>query len=284
MATPDARRAEPVETEASLRADLAGQIAGAQAQLETNIEELRRAALAGGDSAALSQAEGQLQRLGGLQRRLEHAGPGALAAIRAEVVASVAASQATAQLVRSSTSAAQAAEMALHAASAAAHRTVSSLAHAMFEEKKYDALLQFDTDAEKDAYAKRAAERQRYIEEQLALGTPQGNLNAARVMSDQLKDAGAHGASEHPDYANDVDKLARARADLEHAMQTSTRQQAANDQRAIEAAETIAPAKSPELDAITAQLRAAGIVSTPPATEGHGVTVQVAANGAPQRG
>lgn len=258
---------------------MAGQVSSAQAQLEAIIEDLRRAALAGGDTAALSQAEGQLQRLGGLQRRLESAGPGALAALRAEVSASVAATQATTETARASTATAQTAEAALHAASEAAHRTVSDLADEVFGKRKYDDLLRFASPEDEAEYRKREADRKRYIEDQLALGTPQGNLNAARAMQAQLNDAGAHGADAHPDFANDKAKLAHTEDGLLSAMEAASPQQAAVEAKGFASLEARAavPA-SPELDIVAAQLRAAGVVGTPASAKGHGVT-QIADSG-----
>lgn len=278
-----ARRAASVEPEASLRADLVAQVAGAQAQIESDIEQLRRAAAVGGDTAALAQAEGQLQGLGNLQRRIEQAGPGALAAIRAEVVAFVAASQVTAQLLRTATATAQAAEVALHAASEAAHRTVSDLADEVFGKKKYDAYLHFASTEEEEAYRKRSEDRERYIKDQLALGTPEGNLNAARAMQAQLKDAGAHGADAHPDYGSDLTKVDSSIAKLENAMAVNHPKTQEVEARALAIEEKPAASTSVELDAVAAQLRAAGVIGTPASTKGHGVTLQVADAGK-QRG
>lgn len=270
-----ARRAASVEPEASLRADLVAQVAGAQAQIESDIEQLRRAAAVGGDTAALAQAEGQLQGLSNLQRRIEHAGPGALAAIRAEVVAFVAASQVTAQLVRTATATAQTAEVALHAASAAAHRTVSELADDVFGKKKYDAYLHFASTEDEEAYRKRTEDRERYIKDQLALGTPEGNLNAARAMQAQLKDAGAHGADAHPDFVDDTKRLSRDADALAKSIEVASPQAQKIEDRALDVAERAPTSTSPDLDTIAAQLRSAGVVSTPASTHGHGVTVSL---------
>lgn len=251
--------------------------------MESDIEQMRRAAAVGGDTAALAQAEGQLQGLSNLQRRIEHAGPGALAAIRAEVVAFVAASQATAQLVRTATATAQTAEVALHAASTAAHRTVSELADDVFGKKKYDAYLHFASTEDEEAYRKRTEDRERYIKDQLALGTPEGNLNAARAMQAQLKDAGAHGADAHPDFADDRNRLMRDTEVLAKGIAAASPQVQKAEDRALESAERAPASPSPGLDAIAAQLRAAGVVNTPASTQGHGVTASLPESSTVQR-
>lgn len=254
------------------------QVASTQAQIESDIEQLRRAAAVGGDAAALAQAEGQLQGLSNLQRRIEHAGPGALAAIRAEVVAFVAASQVTAQLLRTATATAQAAEVALHAASEADHRTVSDLADDVFGKKKYDAYLRFSSTEDEEAYRARSDDRERYIRDQLALGTPEGNLNAARAMREQLKDAGAHGADAHPDFAGDTAKNDLAFQQLATAMQAVSPKRDEIERGAITSTETAATLPS-DLDAVAAQLRAAGVVGAAPSAKGHGVPLQLVDNG-----
>lgn len=275
-----ARQVKPDEPDTSIRAELSGQIASAQAQLEGLIAELQRAALSGGDTASLAQAEGQIRRLENLQRRLEHAGPDALATIRNEVAASIAATELTTRAAATSSATAQNAEIALHAASAAAHRTVSDLADEVFGKKKYDAYLQFASAEDEEAYRKRTEDRERYIKDQLALGTSQGNLNAAHAMQDQLKDAKAHGADAHPDFANDQGKLALVEDKLLSAMAAASPKQAETESKGFASLESRADAPaSPELDMVAAQLRAAGVVGTPASTKGHGAPVQIVDGG-----
>lgn len=240
--------------------------------------------MAGGDAGALSQAEGQLQRLSGLQQRLEHAGPGALAAIRAEVVASVAASQASSQLARTSAAMAQAAEVALHTASAAAHREVSALAHDFYDKKIFDPYLRFSSEEDEQAYRKREAEREQYIRDQLAKGTPDGNLNAARVMKEQMGDAGAHGADASPDFQNRLDALNAADNNLSAAIAAEkVGAPAKQASEVVDPLDDIAPQLDETSKKALAQFRAVGIVVSETSHAAHGVTTSARVDGAPSR-
>lgn len=250
-------------------------MSGAQAQLEANIEDLRRAAVAGGDAAALAQAEGQLAGLGKLQRRLEQAGPGALAAIRAEVVAFVAASQATASLVRTSAATAQSTEAALHLAQTEARRTVADFTRDFYERKVFDGDLKFASAEDERAYREREEKFRREIEKARAEGTPEGDLRALRLAREQLHDAGAHGADRNPDYAP-MDKRMEAAEQKLATQVASTRGQAAQPEPAVDPLDAIAPSRSVP-PGIIANLRAAGVTIPPAETEGHGVTASAAA-------
>jgi hypothetical protein len=246
------------------------QVSGAQAQLEANIEDLRRAAVAGGDAASLAQAEGQLAGLGKLQRRLEQAGPGALAAIRAEVVAFVAASQATASLVRTSAATAQSTEAALHVAQAEARRTVADFTRDFYERKVFDGDLKFASAEDERAYREREEKFRREIEKARAEGTPEGDLRALQLAKAQLLDAGAHGADQNPAYAPMLSGITTASRDLEAAIPTK---QAASR---IEVA-TAAPAESApvELPAdVLAAFRANSLTTSEPVDIAHGVTAR----------
>lgn len=165
-----------------------------------------------------------------------------------------------------------------HAASEAAHRTVSDLADDVFGKKKYDAYLRFSSTEDEEAYRARSDDRERYIRDQLALGTPEGNLNAARAMREQLKDAGAHGADAHPDFAGDTAKNDLAFQQLATAMQAVSPKRDEIERGAITSTETAAALPS-DLDAVAAQLRAAGVVGAAPSAKGHGVPLQLADGG-----
>jgi hypothetical protein len=258
------------------------QIAGAQAALESNIEELRRAVVAGGHGAP-GQAEAQLQGLSKLQHRVVHAQGGSLASIRAEVIASIAATQAFVQQARTASSTAEAVEVALHAASAAAHREVTDLAHDFYDKKIFDPYLRFTSDEDEKAYREREGERQRYIADELTKGTPEGNLNATQAMMDQMKDAKAHGADASPEFERRNAALESADAQLRGALQTRdgvVEKQRADTAEPKKATATIDPldAIAPTLDEGSKQaierMRAAGIVVAEVSQAEHGVTSQ----------
>ena len=230
--------------------------------------------MAGGDAAALGQAEGLLQNLNGLQRRLEHAGPGALAAIRAEVTAAVTSSQASAQLARTSAAMAQAAEVALHAASAAAHQRVEDFTRDFYEHKIFDPYLRFDSGKDEAEYRHREAERLRQIEAAKAENTPDGNLRALRLAKEQLLDAGAHGADKSADYRPLLDGL-NADADRLAATMRVARGPATNE---VDAALADAPAptrRDTDPLAAASRLLASGVVVAD-AGAGHGVADRTA--------
>lgn len=249
----------------TIRAVLLEQIAGAQQALEAQLEILRHAATVGGDTASLAMAQNQLSRLGGLHQRIEQMHGGGLAAIRAEVMATVAASQTMSQQARISTVSAQAAEAALHAASEQARREVTDLSGDLFERKIFDPYLRFASSAEEEAYREREAERQRYIEDQLSRGTPEGNLNAAAATVAQVRDAGAHGADQSPAYRSTLGRATRSYEDLRAATVAAGRSTEEAD-RQFQASQPV-PA---EPDAFAA-LRAAGVVFADQSAEGHGI-------------
>lgn len=191
------RQALPAETEASLRAELIDRIVGAQGEIEAHIAGLHRA----GDGAALAAAGNQLQGLSQLQNRIARADGAGLASIRAEVTAFVAAAQVIANQAMASAATTQTAEAALHLASEAARREVTSFVEAFYEKRIFDPFLRFASAEDEEAYREREERRKHDIKEALGLGTPAGTLKANRLSREQMLDAGAHGADASPDYA-----------------------------------------------------------------------------------
>ncbi|MFT4251424.1 MAG: hypothetical protein QM608_02955 [Caulobacter sp.] len=267
-----ARQAQPVEPDTSIRAELAGQIASAQAQLEAHIEELRSAASASGDAGALVQAEGQLGRLGNLAKRLEQAGPGALSALKAEVLAASVAAQTVAQQTRTAAAAGQASEVALHAAQADAHRVVDDFTHDFYDRKIFDKDLRFTSDEDERAYREREEARRREIEKAQALGTPEGELRALQLAKEQLLNAGAHGADKNPDFQKQLDQITAAQNGLEAILGPKTAQKAAATV-SPDPLDAVVPTLDSGVQASLAEFRAAGIVATEVATATHGVTI-----------
>jgi len=254
----------------SLRAELVEQIAGAQGELESNIEVLRQAAVAGGDAGALGQAEAQLHALTRLQHKISRADPATLAAIRAEVVASVAASVALTQTARTSAASAQTAEVALHAAQTEARRAVTDFTHDFYERKIFDPYLEFSSEEEKRAYREREEQRRREIEKAHAEGTPDGDLRAANLAIAQLEDAGAHGADQSPDYNTGLAGLKTARDSL--AARIGEQMTPTKATAAIAKGQSAPAENSLELDPeLLASLRATGVTVADTTTQGHGV-------------
>lgn len=255
--------------EASLRAELVEQVAGAQGELESNIEVLRRAALAGGDAGALGQAEAQMQALTRLQHRIGRADPSTLTAMRAEVVASVAASVALTQAARTSVANVQTAEVALHAAQAEARRTVADFTHDFYERKIFDPYLKFASAEDERAYREREESYRREIEKAQAQGTPEGDLRALQLTKAQLLDAGAHGADRNPAYEPLLRNVNAAESALQRFVPPAqAKAEAAKQQRNLDA---LIPDASID-PALIAQFQGAGIIASDAGATGHGVT------------
>lgn len=172
-----------------------------------------------GDAGATGQISAQQQVLSGLLQRLHQASGAALTGLRAEAGAMVAATQAIAQQTRQSGQSAHAADMQLHKAEAHARQVTEEAARDLFERRIFDPYLRFGSAEEEAAYRKREAEREAAITKALDEGTPEGTLRANRLAIDQMKDAGAHGAAQSPEYAPMLDKLKRSGAGLEQALE-----------------------------------------------------------------
>ena len=195
-----------------MRAELLGQIVGAQFELERAIAGLTRS------GASAGPAQNQLQVLATLQRQIGDAGGPALASLRAEIATTVAESRA---IIQQSTNAARGAEAAeietLATASAAARATAQAFMHDFYERKIFDSYLRFSSVEDEAEYRKREDAYRRAIDAALAKGTPEGDAEAMRLSKAQLADAGAHGADRSPEFATrwqqmDQQETALARA------------------------------------------------------------------------
>jgi len=193
--TVDPAPAAPADN--ALRAELIGQIANAQFDLD--------AAASQGDSAVLASADAQRQELAALLRAIAATGPAGLAAIRAAVAATATTSATIVQQARASASAADAAELA--ESRIASRATVQALVSDLH---RFDPYLQFASEQDETEYRHREAERRAYIEHQHAKATPEGDLNAAGAAVGQMVDAKAHGADQSPEFGQRWNRLAAA--------------------------------------------------------------------------
>lgn len=269
----------PDAAEASLRENLAARLSAAQDAIEALVHQLRDAASHGGGSEFLVRAEAQRQALGHLQNRISHAGPAELAALRAEIIASVAASQATLpQTSATAALSARAAEAALHAASEKAHQTVLGFLDDYYEKKLLEPYLRFDSAEDEAAYRKREAERREAIEKALAEGTPEGRLRALELSKEQLRDAGDHGADQSPDFAPMADRLEADRQALKAAIATAPKREteAPKADAAVDPLDAIAPNKDRQPVA-TPNLRALGVSVSETDTQAHGLSAALVA-------
>ena len=216
-----------------------------------------------------------------LQKRVDRASPASLAAIRAEVVASVAATQSFVQQIQGAGSAVTAEKAALQQASEAARGSVTDFIHDYYDQKKFDRYLQFASVDDEQEYRRREEERKRAIDKALAEHTPEGNLQANKLAIDQLKDAGAHGADKSPDYKPTLDRLDHDEHDLSKAIADARDKGTANSAANAldsDAAQAKAPADvSPE---VIAQLRAAQASAASVASDSGSAPAPAASGGA----
>jgi hypothetical protein len=197
-----------VDPEASLRAELNGAIAAAQIDIANAISELARS---GGDNAALTY---QRQALLQLHRTVGSASLGGLLALRGEVANSANSATTLAnQAIGSATN--TAAAQANLSPSERARANIQALNRDLFENRRLDPYLQFNSPEDEEAYRKRERERKEEIDRAMALGTPEGIRRATELTKDQLRDAGAHGADRSPDYAGMVQRADAAMVDLQ---------------------------------------------------------------------
>jgi len=162
------------------------------------------------------------------------------------------------------------------AASQAARSAVTSFTKDFYEKKIFDPYLRFASAEDEERYRREEAQRKEEIEKALALHTPAGDLRANTLALEQLKDAGAHGASASPDYAPTLEGLTKTKEELQRAVDTQ-RSTAKAEERVADAtspqrASPAAPELSPD---VLAAFRRVSTADT--AQAGHGLDGRVAA-------
>lgn len=263
-------RTQDDDRTASIRPLLAAELESAQAALEAQIEQLRHAAIATGDSGSVAAAEGQLHRLAALGRKVERASPESLRAMQAEVAAVVATAQLAAQQGKVASTSAHMAHAALHSAQAHAHKVTGDFLHDFYERRIFDPYLTFSSPEEEQAYRQREEARQRAIEAARALGTPEGELRALQLAKEQLLDAGRYGADRSPDYEPMLGRIDDALTPLGQAISSPPE---ANREAHSAFDSTEAALVSPELIAV---LRATGAGIADQNQTGHGISLNAA--------
>lgn len=198
------QRAKTADPEGTLRAELLGRLIAAQASLEAVLEDLRRA---GGDAdpVVAQRCADQLATVQSMRDGIASATPAALIAMKAGVGACVTSSQTVVQNTRAATATADAALLA--ATGAAARNEVESLSADLFDRRIFDRYLQFKSREDEEQYRKREEETRRYVAQQLAAKTPEGDLNAGGAVMGQMLDAHAHGAGDSPEFAARWERL-----------------------------------------------------------------------------
>lgn len=260
---PTDQPATPDDPQASLRAELLGQIVAAQFDLEAVVTELTRTGGNAGD------AQNQLQFLSSLQRTVGAANPVALAQMRSEISATVNAAQAVAAQGRNAASADDKPDRAMTAAEA--RQAIADVGRDVFGRRVLDPYLRFASVEDEEAYRKREEENSKAYERELAKGTPDGDRRAAEILRTQLVDARAHGAGDSPDF----DSLFQRADGAATALDTAQRQpstERSSTRTPIVAEDRGDTPTDTDLDSVLATLRTAGI------------TTPEQANGAPAHG
>lgn len=257
MTVEDDQQAKAVDPQASLRAEMLGQIVAAQFELESAIADLARN---GAPSTSIAEARTQLASLGALCQQLASSDSKTLIALRATVAAAVASGQSTAQQALSDAGGAtnnqtMNPQQARHA--------IEDVGRKLFDDKALDPYLQFASAEDEAAYRRREEERRKAYEAEMEKHTVEGDRRAAEIAKSQLGDAEAHGAGKSPEFQR---------------MQTSV-QEASTTLSAI-AAETPATnkpsrssASNSDISDVMAALREAGVkTDEPPSTQpSHGL-------------
>jgi hypothetical protein len=224
----------------------------------------------------VSQGDSQIAALMALQQQVGSASPSLLALMHGSVTAAVTAattlaSQAEAQ---SATGQNNVSTQQLANATMAARETVAEFQDSFFKRKIFDPYMHFDSAEDRDAYYAREAERQTAIQAALAKNTPEGAHEAAVLSRDQLKDAGAHGADQSPEYQPMLARLNKSADDLEASMATqrmSAEHQAGTEVDRAVATENALPVAPSAVPAdVLAKIRAAGL-TVASSGEGHGL-------------
>lgn len=177
-----------------------------------------------------------------------------------------------------------------HAAlsAAEARATMRAVGRDLFERHVLDPYLHFDSAADQAEYRRREAERQRAIEEARSQHTPVGDYRVALLTQDQIRDAGAHGATASPDFDGLV-----ARADQGTAAALAEVTRTGGNTASVESSvrrqtdamhgEPVASPTHPsipdttgntarDLASIAAVMQGAGVVAVASATDGHPTT------------
>lgn len=252
------QQAKAVDPQASLRAELLGQLVGAQLELQKIVAELAR------NGASTTLGDNQLQALAQLQRAVSVADLKSLIALRSEIGAAVTSSQTAVQEGRSVADNATAVSPA-----AAARQTISEIGHDYYDRKVLDPYLKFSSEEDEAAYRKRERENKEAYDREMAKGTLEGDRHATEIMQRQLQDAGAHGATASPEFAGLMAKTQQAKADLLGQAQTSATTDPAPSKSSARAADA-------QLDDVLATLKAAGVQTTETSVDNahHGLSDQ----------
>jgi hypothetical protein len=252
---------------ASQRTELIGQLVASQFAIEAALAGL---ITAGADAAVAGEMRSQLALLSELRQQIGSAAGAALTALRNDVTAAAGSASSIVQQARAAANAASmAASEKLMTAQEARH-AIQAIGHDLFDRHVLDPYLQFRSEEDEKAYRKREEERRIAYERELAKNTEEGDRSAAEIIKTQLVDAKAHGANASPDFASLLSRTEAAATALHQPRQAAATP--STDRNPPPSIASRASVDDKDVDAITAALKATGIVITQVSHEPvHGV-------------
>lgn len=161
----------------------------------------------------------------------------------------------------------QIAEDALERARSEARAQVASFMADYYDRKIFEPYLRFASAEDEAAYREREQRRRKEIEEAQSLGTPEGDLRAAKLAHEQLKDAGAHGADKSPDYAG----YDRALTGATHGIEAASAAKAQSASPADPLADLVSPDAKRDAKAALQLLAAGGVTAGETDRVDHGL-------------
>lgn len=192
------------DSEASLRAELATQLAHAQIDLASQLSALLANS---GEPALVLNLRDQLMAISALQENVATTRGTTLANLRSSVHAALGTTESLVQQIRTAVGAGTQVSNELAFAGFALRNELASAHASLFESRIFERYMSFASEAEEVAYYRSEAATRRYIEQQLALRAPEGDLNAAGATMGQMLDAHVHGAGKSPEFLPQWNRL-----------------------------------------------------------------------------
>lgn len=215
----------------------------------------------------LADCRRELTSLISLRQQIGTVRGSALAELRAQVTA--AASSASSLAEKTVANAASAGAVDPAARAAAALQTIRDAARDYYDRKLFDPYLKFSSVEDEAAYRERERESKEAYDREMAKGTTEGQRRAAEILHRQLEDAGAHGATESPDYAPTLERVRQAQTALE-----SSRSNEPATSSSAAKSDSATPAPDDDFSDVLAALKEAGVTTDSPPSQGsgHGLT------------
>jgi len=177
--------------------ELRHQLDQAQQDVDIAINALREQ---GGPAEAIAGLREQAQVLVRLQRSLTDGAGRTSPDLKQAIAAAVTTTSTLVVQGRDLAAVSTVRSAALAGITAASRRQVEALSSDIYDRRIFDPYLKFASAEEEAEYRRREAETKRYIDAELAKGTPEGALNAAGGIQGQMLEAAANGADQSPEF------------------------------------------------------------------------------------